>query len=112
MPSACAIIVYDTGNVDASEGAGEGVEGGQEGEEGGEEGEEQGTDEERRLARMLIGDSVVRRRRLRRSTLAHLLRGGFDGRGGAECRQDKRDIKQQGRQNGSSQTSQTPPADK
>jgi hypothetical protein len=52
--------------------------------EEGEEGEEGASSEEHRLARMLIGVGMVRRRRLRRLILAHLLRDRFEERGGAE----------------------------
>jgi hypothetical protein len=49
-------------------------EGDYESEEGDDEFEDSGGDQERRLARLLVGSRILRQRRLRRLMLAHLLR--------------------------------------
>ena len=67
-------------------------EGDYEADEGEDESEEGGTDQERRLARLLVGSRILRQRRLRRLLLAHLLRE----RGEAEDSDTDDDVSAEG----------------
>ena len=83
-----AHLLKERGEGEGDEGEGDEAEGD---EDGGEDGGVEGGDTERRLVRLLIGSRMLRRRRVRRALLAHLLKERGEGGGDEDADEGEED---------------------